>query len=58
MADNQHIVYKSYLDLLQDDRYLLWRLSPTEELDTYWADSLRRCPELQDQIQTADQYQY
>lgn len=56
MADNQHIVYKSYLDLLQDDRYLLWRLSPTEELDTYWADSLRRCPELQDQIQTADQY--
>lgn len=48
--------YKKHDDLLKDEKYLLWRLSPTEQLDDYWNDLRKTYPSLNSEIELADNY--
>ncbi|MDO5665729.1 MAG: FecR family protein [Bacteroidia bacterium] len=54
MATNTY--YKSHSELLRDEKFLLWRLSPQDELDYYWNEKLRLYPDLHLEIELADKY--
>lgn len=55
MPDNQPF-YKNYLELLEDDEFLRWRVIPTEESDAYWHNLQRKYPMLHREIKRADDY--
>lgn len=44
---------KSTIFFLSDDLFLLWRISPTSELNEYWEIFLKRNPHLKNQFQQA-----
>lgn len=54
MVDNS--CYKTYSELLRDERYLLWRLVPEEHLDQYWEEKLFQYPDLRHEMNLADAY--
>lgn len=49
-------LYKDYIDLLEDDNFLLWRMMPTEESNSYWSRLQKENPLLQEEIERADKY--
>lgn len=56
MAKFNDSSYKKHNELLKDEKYLLWRLSPTEQLDDYWNDLRKTHPSLNIEIERADNY--
>lgn len=56
MTSNKHSFYKTHSELLRDKKYLLWRLSPSRELDDYWNSLLQQYFDLQKEIDLADDY--
>lgn len=43
-------------DILQDERFLIWRFFRDPEIDAYWDDLLYQYPEIKDEIALADAY--
>lgn len=56
MSDIRNTFYKTYLELLQEEAFLLWQLSPTEEANEYWADLQQEYPLLEKEIKQAKEY--
>ncbi len=54
MVDNS--CYKTCSELLRDERFLLWRLAPQEDLDGYWEEKLLQYPDLRHEMELADAY--
>lgn len=47
--------YHSFRDFLEDNNFILWRLSQSDELDVYWKGYIKKHPECEDDFQTAIQ---
>ncbi len=47
-------MYKTYLDFLQDQRFLEWKIIGSDELDTYWADFKSNNPDLLPLLEEAE----
>lgn len=56
MAKFNDSSYKKHDELLKDEKYLLWRLSPTEQLNNYWNNLRKEHPALDSEIEQADNY--
>lgn len=56
MTSNSQSSHKTNSELLQNKKYLLWRFSPSRELDDYWNNFLQQDFELQKEIDIADIY--
>lgn len=54
--NKKNIYNKKYQELLQDEKFLRWRLLPDEETEKYWADLQAAYPKLQNEIKLADNY--
>ena len=48
--------YKKYPELLLDEKFLRWRLSPDTDADTYWLELQQQYPQLKEEIALADRY--
>ncbi|WP_436417860.1 FecR family protein [Petrimonas sulfuriphila] len=56
MISNSRPFHKTHSELLRDKKYLLWRFSPSRELDRYWNVLIKQNLELQKEIDIADGY--
>ena len=56
MPDKSDFIYKTHAELLQDDNFLVWKLSPTAQMDKYWMDLQQKYPGLINEISLADAY--
>ncbi len=48
--------YKTYKDLLLNEKYLMWRYAPSKESDEYWSKLINQYPHLEEEIKLADKY--
>ncbi len=48
--------YTRYTDFLKDKQFVLWQLTPNEELSTQWEDFIEKNPHLNKEIQQAINY--
>lgn len=49
-------LFRTFFDLLRNEKFLLWRISHTEEMDAYWGSLLEQYPDLDILVQEADVY--
>lgn len=55
MTNNQFF-NKKHPELLQDDKFLLWRFFPDAETNAYWDNLINQQPEIKKEIDLADEY--
>ena len=56
MSSKSNLPYKTHAELLQDETFLIWKLSPTAEMDEYWTNLQLKYPSLKNEISLADIY--
>jgi len=47
---------KNYIRFLKDEKFIEWKLQPTDELQAYWNKYLRQHPEEEDQLRLAESH--
>lgn len=53
LGNNKPDFIEKNIDFLSDDLFLLWRIDPTQELNEYWDNFIRKNPQLENQFRQA-----